>query len=270
MAEPGLKSSCSAGRLTLTLDRPALRNALDDATVEAITHAVADAANDDSIRVIVFAATGRHFSAGVDLARMAQLNEMPHDVSVADGRTIGDMLATVHNSPKPTIAAVQGGVFGGALALVAACDIVVASELARFGAGEARLGLIPVFLTPYLAAAIGPRAARHYLLTCERIGAQEAYRLGLAHRVTAPEALMAEVDAVIAQLVLSGPGSIAATKRILSEATVLPVSVEQIQAGAEAIAHARATAEAREGIAAFLGKRPPAWANSSFATTEQT
>ena len=256
----GLQARQAGGVLTLTLDRPATHNALDDALVEAMTHAVRQAAMDAAVRVIVVAATGRHFSAGVDLARLAQINDRPFAESVSDCRTIGDMLEAVWTSPLPVVAAVQGAVFGGALALVAACDVVVAANIARFGAGESRIGLVPVLLTPYLTAAIGDRAARHMLLTCERIDAQEAYRLGLVQRVVPAEGLQVALDAVVAALLLSGPGSIAATKRLLASGAAVPLSAEARDAAARQIAQARQTAEAREGVAAFLAKRPPSWA----------
>jgi methylglutaconyl-CoA hydratase len=256
----GLNTHQAGGVLTLTLDRPATNNALDDALVEGITHAVSQAVQDKALRVIVLVATGKHFSAGVDLARLAQINDRPVAESIADGRAIGDMLEAVRTSPLPVVAAVQGAVFGGALALVAACDVVIAADVARFGAGEARIGLVPVLLTPYLAAAIGDRPARHLLLTCERISAKQAHPLGLVQRVVPAEALQAELRSVVVALRLSGPGSIAATKRLLANGAPVPLSEQARDAAAQQIALARQTAEAREGVAAFLAKRSPFWA----------
>ena len=259
MAGDGLRQTMEAGVLTLTMDRPAVHNALDHGMAEALRVAVAGCAGDGGVRVIVIAAAGRHFSAGVDLERLAALHTRPRDESVADARMIADMLETVYASPKPVVAAVQGAAFGGALALVAACDIVVAASVARFGAGEARIGLTPVLLTPYLVAAVGLRAARHLLLTCERIDAREAHRIGLVQRVTEPDQLVAATAEIVGQVMLGGPGSLAATKAILEAGAPVPLDGAARQAAAVAIAGFRATAEAAEGIAAFLGKRAPGW-----------
>ena len=160
---------------------------------------------------------------------------------------------------KPTVARVNGAALGGGTGLVACCDIVIASERATFGTTEVRLGLIPSVIGPYVLAAIGPRHARRLMLTGERITAVEAARLGLVHEVVAPEQLDAAIERVVAEVAKGGPDAIAAAKRLIRDLEGRPIDDMLIDETARRIAALRATAEAREGIGAFLDKRLPAW-----------
>ena len=253
-------SEVSGGVLTLTLDRPAVHNALNHEMLDGLFAGLRQAASRPDVRVVVIAAKGPNFSAGIDLAHMKRLNTMAREDSVADGMQIAELLAAIHKLAQPTIAAVQGPVVGGGLALVAACDLLLASDAARFSAAETRLGLVPVLLTPYLIEKIGRNAARRLLLTCDRIDAHEALRIGLADQVVAAGDLPTAVADTAHRIAKSAPGALAATKKLLSGHRELPLSDASMREAAEMIATARAGAEAGEGIAAFLAKGKPSWA----------
>jgi methylglutaconyl-CoA hydratase len=258
-ATPAVRVSQHDGILRLIIDRPAVRNALNHEVVETITRCVRDAAGDPAIRLVVIAATGKVFSAGVDLARLQGLSSSTREANIADATTHCEMLRTVFTCPKPVIAAVQGSVHGGAVGLVSACDLVIATDTCRFATAEARVGLAPVLLAPYLAAAIGARAGRYHLLTGRPIEAEEALRLGLVHRLVSTEELEAAVDETIADVLRGGPAALRVTKQVLADAVLVPLEDAAIARSAGLIADARAGAEAREGVAAFLEKRTPVW-----------
>jgi methylglutaconyl-CoA hydratase len=168
-------------------------------------------------------------------------------------------MQTLNELPKPTVARVNGAALGGGTGLVACCDIVVASERATFGTTEVRLGLIPAVIGPYVLAAIGPRQARRLMLTGERISAAEALRLGLVHEVVPAEQLDGAIERIVAELLNSGPAALAAAKRLIRDLAGRPIDPPLIDDTATRIARLRATGEAREGVGAFLEKRPPAW-----------
>ena len=256
---PVVRVDRSGGLLRLTLDRPAARNAMNQETVRIITREVAAAGADPAIRAVVLAATGKAFSAGVDLARLRALSSATRDANIADASTLCEMLRAVFTCPKPVVARVQGSVHGGAVGLVCACDIVVAAEGVRFATAEARVGLAPVLLAPYLAAAIGARAGRFHVLTGIPIEAMEALRLGLVHRLAPESGLEAAVAEVLDAIQRGGPASLRVSKRVLAEAVSLPLDDASIRRAAEMIADARAGEEAKEGVAAFLDKRAPVW-----------
>jgi methylglutaconyl-CoA hydratase len=179
--------------------------------------------------------------------------------NMADARALAILMKTLHELPKPTVARVNGAALGGGAGLVACCDIAVASADARFGTTEVRLGLIPAVIGPYVVAAIGLRQARRLMLTGERIAAAEAARIGLVHDVVPPERLDAAVAALLEDLLKGGPGALAAVKRLLRDLTGRPIDVELVDDTARRIAALRTTAEAQEGVAAFLAKRQPVW-----------
>ncbi len=256
---PAVRVEHADGLLRLTLDRPGVRNALNHEIVETITREVGAAAGDPGVRAIVFAATGKVFSAGVDLARLRGLSSATRAENIADATTHCEMLRTIFTCAKPVIAAVQGSVHGGAVGLCAACDIVVATENCRFSTAEARVGLAPVLLAPYLAAAIGARAGRYHLLTGKPIEAAEAFRLGLVHRLVPEGELESALADTLAAILQGGPSALRVTKRVLADGIPLPLDDAAIRKAAEMIADARAGAEAYEGVAAFLDKRAPVW-----------
>ena len=247
------------GVVWLTLDRPEIHNAFDDRLIAVLTEELARLGADAAVRVLVITGAGRSFSAGADLNWMRRSARYGESENLADARALARLMQTLNELPKPTVARVNGAALGGGTGLVACCDIVVASEQATFGTTEVRLGLIPSVIGPYVLAAIGLRHARRLMLTGERISATEALRLGLVHEVVAPGQLDGAIERVLGELLKGGPDAIAAAKQLVRDLAGRPVDAALIDSTAQRIARLRATGEAREGVGAFLEKRPPAW-----------
>jgi len=243
---------------TVTLNRPAAHNALDGRLVADLTGALRMLADTAAVRAVVLRANGESFSAGADIARMQRLAETPEAEALAEARALTGLLDTLDTLPKPTVALVHGAAFGGGVGLVACCDIAVAADSAAFSLSGVKLGLVPAVTAPYVVAAIGARAARRYLLTGERISALEAQRLGLVHEVVPGYMLQAAGDAVLARLAEGGPEPQAGAKALIRPLSGRPPGPPD-EATLRRIAAARTTAEAREGLAAFLEKRRPRW-----------
>ena len=247
------------GSAWITLNRPEVHNAFDDRLIVELSAALADLGADDAVRAVVLTGSGRSFSAGADLNWMRRSSTYGEAENLSDARALATLMKTLHELPKPTVARVNGAALGGGAGLVACCDIAVASAEARFGTTEVRLGLIPAVIGPYVVAAIGIRRAHRLMLTGERIAAAEAARIGLVHDVVPPERLDAAVAALLEDLLKGGPGALTAVKQLLRALAGRPISAELVDDTARRIAALRATAEAREGVAAFLAKRQPVW-----------
>jgi methylglutaconyl-CoA hydratase len=247
------------GVARLTLARPEVHNAFDDTLIAALTMSLEELAASAAVRAVVLAADGKSFSAGADLNWMKAMAGYDEARNLADARALSRLLWTLDRLPKPTIGRVQGAALGGGVGLVACCDIVVASRQASFALSEVKLGLIPATIGPYVVAAIGERACRRYFLTAERIGAEEALRLGLVHRVVEAEALDRAVEETLAALLANGPAAVAAAKELVFAVGRRPVDAAVMEESARRIAAIRASPEGREGIAAFLEKRKPGW-----------
>jgi len=247
------------GVAQLTMNRPAVFNAFDETLIAELEAAFALLGADASVRAIVLAGAGKHFSAGADLQWMQRAAAASHDDNLADARRFSAMLARIADCPKPTLARVQGAALGGGVGLVAACDMAVASDAASFSVSEARLGILPAVIGPHLVNAVGLREARRLALTATRIGADEALRLGLVQRVAPAEGLDTAVDALLADLLACGPQAQAEIKQLYARLDPGPVTADVRELTAQTIARVRATAEAREGFAAFLAKRQPNW-----------
>ncbi len=251
-----------AGVATLTLDRPRVHNAFDEAMIAELTAALVAQAGDPTVRVVVLAATGKSFCAGADLGWMGRAADFTAAENLADARALAGLMSTLDGLPKPTIALVHGPAYGGGVGLVACCDVVVATPAARFQLSEVKLGLIPAVISPYVVAAIGARQARRYFLTAETMPADEALRLGLVHALCADEAdLMATRDRLLEAFGSGGPEAIADAKDLIATLASRSIDGRVIEETAGRIARRRTHAEAREGIAAFLEKRTPRWAD---------
>lgn len=247
---------------TLWMNRPERHNAFDAALIAALTEAVERLARDDAVRVIVLAGRGLSFSAGADLDWMRRQAEAGFEANLEDARRLASLFRTLYRCPKPTVARVHGAALGGGMGLIAASDIAIASSAATFGTTEVRVGLVPATVGPYLVPALGARAARRYFQTGERFGAAEALRLGLVHEVSRPEALDERVTATVRALLASGPAAQAQAKKLIRDTLGFAPDDDPVLEGtARAIATVRASAEGREGLAAFLEKRKPAWAH---------
>ncbi len=247
------------GVATVTLERADIHNAFDELQVAELTRTWKALDADSAVRVVVLTGQGRSFCAGADLTWMQRIAAYDHAENLADAGALAAMLAALDRLGKPTIARVHGAAYGGGVGLVACCDIAVAAEEATFALSEARLGLIPATIGPYVVAAIGPRAARRYFLTGERFGAAEAHAVGLVHAVVPAAGLDARVREFVEHLLAAGPRAQAESKALIRAVAGRPIDDSVIADTVEWIAAVRASPEGREGIAAFLARRPPAW-----------
>jgi methylglutaconyl-CoA hydratase len=248
-----------AGVTTVTLNRPEVRNAFNDEVIAEMTAVFSELGEREEVRCIVLAGNGTAFCAGADLNWMKRMAGYSRDENIADAAAMANMLRVLYHCPKPTIARVQGDVYAGGAGLVAACDMAVAVDSAQFCLSEVKLGLIPATISPYVIRAMGARAAHRYFLTAERFNAAEALRIGFVHQVVAPDQLDAAVAALAQTLVQAGPAAVKACKALLHDIAGKDITQLLIDRTVHAIADIRASAEGREGIQAFLGKRKPDW-----------
>ena len=258
-APRGLAIAIADGVATVTLARPEVHNAFDEALIAELTRALKALDADPAVRVVVLCGEGRSFCAGADLTWMQRMAGYDHAANLADAGALAAMLAALDRSTKPTIARVHGAAYGGGVGLVACCDIAVAAEDAVFALSEARLGLIPATIGPYVVAAIGRRAARRYFLTAECFGAADALAIGLVHAVVPAAGLDARVRELADELLAAGPRAQAESKALIRAVAGRAIDDTVIADTVEWIAAVRASPEGREGIAAFLARRPPAW-----------
>lgn len=247
------------GVATLTMNNPERHNAFDDLLIAELTREFRRLDADPQVRVVVLAANGKSFSAGADLNWMRRMADYSATENLADARALAELMRTLNELSKPTIALVQGPVYGGGVGLVACCDMALASPRAKFCLSEVRLGLIPAVISPYVVEAIGSRAARRYFLTAEIFSAAEALRLGLLHEIVDEEQLAESGSALCQQLLNNGPQALTAAKKLIVAVGKGPIDQVMIAETAERIAGIRAGAEGKEGLGAFLEKRKPSW-----------
>jgi methylglutaconyl-CoA hydratase len=247
------------GRATITLNRPEMHNAFDDTLIIALTDELKRLERDQSIRVVMLAAEGKSFSAGADLNWMRRMADYSREENQADAQALADLMRTLNDLSKPTIALVQGAVYGGGVGLVSCCDIAIGTPQAKFCLSEVKLGLIPAVISPYVIEAIGSRAARRYALTAEFMGSAEAQRLGLLHEVVAEGDLLQRGDELSVFILQNGPAALQAAKQLVADVARGELDQAMIQKTVERIADIRASDEGKEGLSAFLEKRRPAW-----------
>ena len=244
----------------VTMTRPERHNAFDDVLIRELTEALRSMEAEEGIRIVVLSAAGRSFSAGADLNWMRRMAGFSKEENQRDAMGLGALMRTLAHLRKPTIARVQGAAYGGGVGLVACCDVAVAMHDATFSLSEAKLGLIPAVVSPYVIAAIGERAARRYFITAERFDAAEAWRLGLVHELVTHEGdLDDKIGQICDAMLACGPVAQREAKELIRAVSGRPVTSELIQDTAERIAKLRASPEGREGVSAFLEKRRPSW-----------
>ena len=248
-----------AGIAVVTLNRPDVHNAFNETLIAELTAALRMLGADPAVRAIVLIGAGPSFCAGADLNWMKKMAGYSRAQNLADAQAMAEMLSTLNQLPKPTIARVHGSAFGGGVGLVACCDIAFAAHDATFALSEAKLGLIPATIAPYVVEAIGARAARRLFLTAERFTAAEAFRIGLLHDLAIPAELDERINDVLGLLLKAGPRAQAECKALLRAVANRPIDAALIAETAGRIATVRASAEGKEGVAAFLAKRSPAW-----------
>ncbi|MBW7861276.1 MAG: enoyl-CoA hydratase/isomerase family protein [Rhodocyclaceae bacterium] len=247
------------GVATIWMNRPDVHNAFNAQLIADLTAACRALDADARARVVVLGGRGKSFSAGADLNWMKAAGEASEADNFADAMRLAGMLRTLSEMSKPTIARVHGAALGGGMGLASACDICIASERAVFATSEVKFGIIPSAISPYVIRAIGERQAYRYFQSAERIQAARAAELGLAHEVVGADALDAKVQEVVAALLEGGPKSQAAAKQLIRAVANHPVNDALVEDTARRIAALRVTPEAREGLDAFLAKRPAAW-----------
>lgn len=252
-------SELGAGVAQITMARPAVFNAFDEAMIGELDAAFAQLTDDATVRVIVLAGDGKHFSAGADLAWMQRASSASLAWNLDDARRFAAMLARIDTCPKPTIARVQGAALGGGVGLACACDIAIAADNASFAISEARFGILPAVIGPYIVNALGKRQARRLALTAARFGATEALALGLVQQVVPLEQLDAAVDSAAKELLAGAPQAQREIKQLMAQLEVGPITAEVRELTAQTIARVRGSDEARDGFAAFLAKRPAPW-----------
>jgi methylglutaconyl-CoA hydratase len=246
---------------TITLNRPEVRNAFNEASIAELSLAFDELGRNDLVRAIVLAASGTAFCAGADLNWMKKMADYSYAENNEDAALLADMLRTIYLCPKPVVARVQGDCYAGGMGLVAACDIAVAATEANFCLSEVKLGLIPATISPYVIKAMGENAARRYCLSAERFGAPEALRIGFVHELAPASALDSAVAAIVKALVSNSPNAVREAKLLVREIAGQPVNDALLADTAARIANIRASDEGREGVASFLEKRKPSWLN---------
>jgi methylglutaconyl-CoA hydratase len=241
----------------VTLNRPEVRNAFNEQVVAELT-AWAESVTQTPARVAVLAGAGKAFCAGADLTWMSRMISYTFDQNVEDANAMAAMFNALDSLPIPLIGRVHGAALGGGSGLAAVCDIVVAAGDAVFGFTEARLGILPAVISPFVVQKIGVSAARELFLTASRFTAARAQEIGLVHAVV-PEAEMdATIDGYVRELLASAPGAISGAKHLIAAvANRVPADVSDITA--DTIARHRVSHEGQDGMRAFLEKRKPAW-----------
>jgi methylglutaconyl-CoA hydratase len=247
------------GVARVTLNRPEVRNAFDDALIRELQRAFERLQSDRAVRVVVLAGNGPAFCAGADLNWMKRMAGYSYEENLADAQALATMLATLDRLPKPTIARVHGPVFAGGTGLVAACDIAVGTPEAKFCLSEAKLGLSPATISPYVIRAMGERLARRYFLTAEVFGAEEAYRIGMLSALVSASDLDREIENLAKNVLAGGPEAHAKIKDLIRAVAHRPVDDALAAETAKRIAEIRGSPEGKEGIASFLEKRKAAW-----------
>lgn len=254
-----LNVEAKGGVARVTLNRPEVRNAFDDALIGELTRTFHNLEKDQTVRVVVLAGNGSAFCAGADLNWMKRMAAYSYEQNLADARALAQMLSTLDRMPKPTIARVHGAAFAGGTGLVAACDIAVGTPEAKFCLSEAKLGLSPATISPYVIRAMGERQARRYFLTAEVFGAEEAHRIGMLSALVPASELDSAVENLVKNLLAGGPQAHARIKELIGAVANRPVDDALIADTAKRIAEIRVSPEGKEGIASFLEKRKPSW-----------
>ncbi len=250
------------GVATVLLDRPERHNAFDENMIAELTRSFESLAGNAKIKLMILRSNGKNFSAGADLDWMKRMANYSHEENLRDANLLAKMLHTLNYLPFPTIARVQGAAMGGGAGLVCCCDIAIASDRASFAFSEAKLGLIPATISPYVIQSIGAQAARRYFLTAERFDAHRALQLGMISECMDENGIDAEIEKLVQAILANSADAVTAAKQLVFDVENQEVNQGLIQMTSERIAEIRASEEGKEGLAAFLEKRKPAWLDS--------
>ena len=247
------------GVCRITMSRPDVFNAFDETMVGELGRAFDGAAADRAVRVIVLAGAGKHFSAGADLKWMERASRADREWNLADARRFAAVLHRIATCPKPTVARVQGAALGGGVGLICACDIALAADNASFAVSEARFGILPSVIGPYLYNAVGRRQAIRLALSASRIRAGDALAMGMVHGLVPPEELDSAVGTLVRDLLMGGPEAQREIKALFGGLMQGEVTEEVREHTARTISRVRGTDEAKEGFRAFFEKRKADW-----------
>lgn len=244
------------------LNRPEVRNAFNDGVIAELSAAFKSLGADPALRAIVLAGHGKAFCAGADLSWMKAMASYSWEQNHADAQCLAEMLWVLDSCPLPLVGRVHGDCYAGGMGLAAVCDVLVASEAATFCLSEARLGLLPATIGPYVVRAMGEQAARRYFVSAERLPAKRAAALGFVHEVVAADALDAKVAEIVGVIVANGPAAVQACKQLIKDVAGRPIDAALRSETARRIADIRASEEGRAGIRSFLDKESPPWART--------
>lgn len=243
----------------LTINRINKHNAFDNQLLAEMQTQLDAAIDNSDVRVIVLKAHGKHFSAGADLAWMQSMAQFSEEENLNDAMVLGKLMHTLNQSPKPTIAMVQGAAFGGGAGLAAACDIAIASESARFCFSEVKLGLIPAVISPYVIKAIGVRAAKMLFMSAEVFDAQRALALNLVQHCVPEEELLEFTIKYAQQISHNAPHAVQLSKKLTHDVADKTIDTDLVYYTASLIARKRVSSEGQQGLKAFLNKETPNW-----------
>jgi methylglutaconyl-CoA hydratase len=260
---PVLLDRDARGIVTATLNRPHRANAYDAALLAGLTGALEALSRDGGVRALVLRGAGRHFAAGADIDWLAEVAGYPPGAAFEASLATTRAMQLLNEFPHPTLALVQGAAFGGGCGLVCCVDVALAVPEAVFGLTEVRVGVAPTPISPQMVQAMGLRQARRYAVTGERFDAAEALRIGLVHEVVAAEAIEARLEAILAEVLQAAPGAASVAKDSLLGANGAKLDARAMALLAHEGWVQRASAEGREGLAAFRGRRRPAWASGT-------
>lgn len=259
MSKKVLSQVDADGNATVMLNRPEVHNAFDPEMVGVFTATLRNLEATPKVRAIIVTGAGKSFCAGADIEHMKRSARYSREQNLQNARATAMMLHTLYALEKPTIACVRGAARGGGVGLVAACDIAIAERGATFRLSEVKLGIIPAMIGPYVVAAMGRHQAHRYMLSGEEFDSAEAFRIGLVHDICEEPELNALVGRMLAHLYSSGPKAVVAIKKLIPEVAGSRIDETVIEMTSQRIAEIRTTAEAQEGLSAFLEKRKPSW-----------
>ncbi len=245
------------------LNRPDVRNAFNDAVIAELTEAFQQLGQDPDLRAIVLGAHGKAFCAGADLNWMRAMSDYNWEENFEDAQKLANMLWTLDQCPVPIVGRVHGDCYAGGMGLASVCDVLIATDNVTFCLSEARLGLLPGTISPYVVRAMGAQAAKRYMVTAERFSASQAYAMGMVHELCTPDTLDAKVADMVNTLCGNGPQAVRACKRLVQDVADKPIDAALRQETARRIADIRASAEGQEGLQSFLQKRPAQWTTTN-------
>lgn len=258
--EPVILDASPGGLAVVLLNRPEKHNAINADVIERLSDAFETLRGADHVRSVIIRGSGKSFSAGADVEWMRAAAHYTPEENEADALKMAEMLDKLRNLPQVTIACVNGAAMGGGAGIVAACDVAVAMKTAMFRFSEVRLGLIPATISPYVIDAIGPRWARALFVTGESFDAGFAEKMGLVQYVAEDETQMEELlDSLVTMVGETAPLAVADAKRLVADVAHREIDHALLRMTAKRIADRRASEEGREGLAAFLERRPPSW-----------